>query len=102
MSYYIGAGWTASGDFHDVRDWWAYLDRAAQRIARRSRSRSSGTAMKRVVGALSLVRLLSGVAGVRGAAQDTRTVVEPKFPASCAVLKAELSPVADTTLAERR
>ena len=33
MSYYIGAGWTASGDFHDVRDWWAYLDEQAQRIA---------------------------------------------------------------------
>jgi len=33
MSYYVGAGWTASGDFHDVRDWWAYLDEQAQRIA---------------------------------------------------------------------
>ena len=33
MSYYVGAGWTASGDFHDVRDWWAYLDDQAQRIA---------------------------------------------------------------------
>jgi pectinesterase len=33
LSYYIGAGWTASGDFHDVRDWWAYLDQQAQRIA---------------------------------------------------------------------
>jgi len=33
MSYYIGAGWTASGDFHDVRDWWAYLDEQAARIA---------------------------------------------------------------------
>ncbi|HEV8447201.1 MAG TPA: DUF4861 domain-containing protein [Gemmatimonadaceae bacterium] len=33
MSYYIGAGWTASGDFHDVRDWWNYLDQQAQRIA---------------------------------------------------------------------
>ena len=33
MSYYIGAGWTASGDFHDVRDWWSYLDEQAQRIA---------------------------------------------------------------------
>jgi polygalacturonase len=33
-------------------------------------------------------------------AQDTRNVVEPKRPASCAVLTAELSPVADTTLAE--
>ena len=33
-------------------------------------------------------------------AQDTRTVVEPKFPAPCATLAAELSPVADTTLAD--
>ena len=30
---YIGAGWTGSGDFTDVRDWWKYLDEAAQRIA---------------------------------------------------------------------
>ena len=30
---YIGAGWTGSGDFTDVRDWWRYLDEAAQRIA---------------------------------------------------------------------
>ena len=33
VSYYIGAGWTDSGDFHDVRDWWTYLDEQAQRIA---------------------------------------------------------------------
>jgi pectinesterase len=33
VSYYIGAGWTDSGDFHDVRDWWTYLDQAAQRVA---------------------------------------------------------------------
>jgi pectinesterase len=33
VSYYVAAGWTASGDFHDVRDWWAYLDEQAQRIA---------------------------------------------------------------------
>lgn len=31
-------------------------------------------------------------------AQDTRTVVEPKFPAACATLSAELIPDADTTL----
>ena len=30
---YIGAGWTGSGDFTDVRDWWKYLDEAAARIA---------------------------------------------------------------------
>ncbi|HTE47011.1 MAG TPA: DUF4861 domain-containing protein [Gemmatimonadaceae bacterium] len=33
VTYYIGAGWTDSGDFHDVRDWWTYLDQAAQRFA---------------------------------------------------------------------
>jgi polygalacturonase len=33
-------------------------------------------------------------------AQDTRTVVEPKFPTPCITLAAELVPVADTTLAE--
>src|SRR3982751_4788953 len=33
-------------------------------------------------------------------AQDARTVTEPKRPAACTVLKAELAPVADTTLAE--
>jgi pectinesterase len=30
---YVGAGWTGSGDFADVRDWWKYLDEAAARIA---------------------------------------------------------------------
>jgi len=34
-------------------------------------------------------------------AQDTRTVVEPKFPAACATLQAELTPVADTTLSDQ-
>jgi len=33
-------------------------------------------------------------------AQDTRTVVEPKFPTACSTLTADLSPVADTTLAD--
>ena len=32
MVHYIGAGWTDSGDFRDVRDWWRYLDQSAQRI----------------------------------------------------------------------
>lgn len=32
VTYYIGAGWTDSGDFHDVRDWWNYLDQAAARL----------------------------------------------------------------------
>jgi polygalacturonase len=34
-------------------------------------------------------------------AQDARTVTEPSRPATCAVLTAELTPVADTTLAEQ-
>src|SRR5262249_27134600 len=55
-----------------------------------------GAAMKR-----SWVALILGcVTATAASAQDTRTVVEPKRPASCAVLTAELSPVADTTLAE--
>lgn len=32
-------------------------------------------------------------------AQDTRTVIEPRRPAVCATLEAELAPIADTTLA---
>lgn len=31
--HYAGAGWTLSGDFRDVRDWWRYLDEYAQRVA---------------------------------------------------------------------
>lgn len=31
--HYVGAGWTLSGDFRDVRDWWRYLDEYAQRLA---------------------------------------------------------------------
>lgn len=31
--HYVGAGWTLSGDFRDVRDWWRYLDDYAQRLA---------------------------------------------------------------------
>ncbi|MBB4639624.1 DUF4861 domain-containing protein [Longimicrobium terrae] len=30
---YAGAGWTASGDFATVEEWWRYLDTAARRIA---------------------------------------------------------------------
>ena len=33
LVYYFGAGWTDSGDFRDVQDWWNYLDQSAQRIA---------------------------------------------------------------------
>ena len=31
--HYIGAGWTASGDFPTPQSWWAYLDAFAQRLA---------------------------------------------------------------------
>ena len=31
--HYIGAGWTASGDFPTPQSWWTYLDATAQRIA---------------------------------------------------------------------
>jgi len=33
VTNYVAAGWTDSGDFRDVTDWWKYLDTAAQRIA---------------------------------------------------------------------
>ena len=33
VNYWIGAGWTDSGDFRDVKDWWKYLDEFAQRLA---------------------------------------------------------------------
>ncbi|HEY9227164.1 MAG TPA: DUF4861 family protein, partial [Gemmatimonadaceae bacterium] len=33
VTYYVGAGWTDSGDYRDVRDWWNYLDQLAQRLA---------------------------------------------------------------------
>ena len=42
---YIGAGWTGSGDFSDVRDWWKYLDELAQRLSAPVRvTVSAGTA----------------------------------------------------------
>ena len=31
--HYVGAGWTASGDFPTPQSWWAYLDRFADRLA---------------------------------------------------------------------
>ena len=31
--HYIGAGWTASGDFPTPQSWWAYLDTFADRLA---------------------------------------------------------------------
>ena len=33
VDYYIGAGWTDSGDFRDAKDWWTYVDLAAQRLS---------------------------------------------------------------------
>jgi len=33
VNYWVGAGWTDSGDFRDVRDWWNYLDQFAQRLS---------------------------------------------------------------------
>ena len=32
-THYIGAGWTASGDFPTPQSWWAYLDAFADRLA---------------------------------------------------------------------
>ena len=32
-THYVGAGWTASGDFHDVGEWWAKLDALSVRLA---------------------------------------------------------------------
>jgi hypothetical protein len=29
----VGGGWTDSGDFRAVEDWWRHLDRASQRLA---------------------------------------------------------------------
>lgn len=44
--HYIGAGWTASGDFHTPQSWWAYLDSFADRLASPIRV-SFGTAAAR-------------------------------------------------------
>jgi pectinesterase len=30
---YAGAGWTASGDFRGVEDWWRHLDAFAERLS---------------------------------------------------------------------
>ena len=35
VSYYIGAGWTDSGDFRDVRDWWTISIRPRSATRRR-------------------------------------------------------------------
>jgi pectinesterase len=31
--HYVGGGWTDSGDFRGVEDWWRHLDRLSQRLA---------------------------------------------------------------------
>jgi len=31
--HYVGGGWTDSGDFRGVEDWWRHLDRMSQRLA---------------------------------------------------------------------
>ena len=49
--------------------------------------------------ALVLAAAASAASPLR--AQDARTVTEPKRPEACTVLTAELTPVADTTLADR-
>ncbi|HYH83390.1 MAG TPA: DUF4861 family protein, partial [Longimicrobium sp.] len=33
VAHYIGAGWSDSGDFRGVEDWWRHLDRMSQRLA---------------------------------------------------------------------
>jgi polygalacturonase len=45
------------------------------------------------------IQLVALLIAAPALAQDTRTVGEPKFPAACATLSAELTPLADTTLA---
>jgi polygalacturonase len=60
-------------------------------------TRASGT---RAIAALLAVVGPTIAIATTVAAQDTRTVTEPKFPAACATVTAELTPVADTALAE--
>lgn len=33
LVHYVGAGWTASGDFPNVESWWAHLDQQARKLA---------------------------------------------------------------------
>jgi pectinesterase len=33
MTNVVAAGWTDSGDFRDVKDWWGYLDALSQRLS---------------------------------------------------------------------
>jgi pectinesterase len=41
VSYWVGAGWTASHDFRDVQDWWTYLDDWSQRLSSPIKTTSS-------------------------------------------------------------
>ena len=41
---YAGAGWTASGDFRGVEDWWRHLDAFAERLANPIRVTIGGAA----------------------------------------------------------
>ena len=44
---YAGAGWTASGDFCSVQDWWRHLDAMAERLANPIRVTIGGTVASR-------------------------------------------------------
>lgn len=33
VTAFVGAGWTAAGDFDSVHEWWAYLSGYATRLA---------------------------------------------------------------------
>ena len=50
--------------------------------------------------ALGMTAILCVAAAGTARAQDTRTLTEPRYPATCTTLTAELTPVADTTLAD--
>jgi pectinesterase len=41
---YAGAGWTASGDFRTVEDWWRHLDAFAERLSNPIRVTIGGAA----------------------------------------------------------
>lgn len=46
-AHYVGAGWTASGDFATVEEWWSYLDDFGQRLASPVRVTVAGTSAAR-------------------------------------------------------
>jgi pectinesterase len=41
--HYIGAGWTASGDFPTPQSWWSYLDQFSMRLGAPVRVRIGAT-----------------------------------------------------------